>query len=685
MRSLETIRRLTDAFIALLAVAIGLTDTAWGEMRAWPYPVCHTPGNGPLTGQGDRVLIIGCRNGFFSGAVAVQSATPLKNLRASLRPEPASPAGRALPAGPSQRVWIRYALPWTNGRELPPGLDILLETPPETLAGDAKSPSVAIWVTIAVPSDLPEGVYRGTLYITADEEAEQRVPVELRVAGWTLPPPDKWRTWIEMIQSPDTLALEYDTPLWSERHWELIARSFRLISGSGSRTVYIPVLRETNQGNEQGMIRWIRGRDGSLRVDFSVMERYLDVAQKNLGDLKQVILYVWDAYLATEHRGKTLEERPQITAKPNTYEYDNQMRALQQWEKRQGGIMVTIVDEATGAVEADQLPHYTDERSRAIWEPFYRELRSRLRKRGLENQLLLGMMTDLEPSKNQAAFLQEVSGGAPWAAHSHYCRIAGDPHPNKALHGIASVAYEAHAYSLIYNVHPAQSRGQGWRLPALSAYLCRFGLLNGHPLRVRLMPEVNITGRQRGVGRLGGDIWSVLRDAKGQRRGCVFQRYPHNHWRGLNINNWMLAPGPDGAVATARFENLREGVQECEARIFLEEALLNDAQRARLGEPLATQIRAVLDERHLALWRSYWPNDEQLALLGRIEGRSMHEAIWGGLGKVGISLPGFWEGEARAMRDRFEREGIQWFVESDWQSRTETLFRLAGEVMRRLQ
>jgi hypothetical protein len=53
------------------------------------------------------------------------------------------------------------------------------------------------------------------------------LPVELSVSGWRVPDPEDWRTWTEMIQSPDTLALEYDVPLWSDRHFELIGASFR--------------------------------------------------------------------------------------------------------------------------------------------------------------------------------------------------------------------------------------------------------------------------------------------------------------------------------------------------------------------------------------------------------------------------------------------------------------------------
>ena len=66
-----------------------------------------------------------------------------------------------------------------------------------------------------------------------------------------------------MIQSPDTLALQYGVPLWSDRHWELIGKSFDLMRPTGSRVVYVPLLRNTNQGNSESMVRWTKKKDGS--------------------------------------------------------------------------------------------------------------------------------------------------------------------------------------------------------------------------------------------------------------------------------------------------------------------------------------------------------------------------------------------------------------------------------------
>ncbi len=67
-----------------------------------------------------------------------------------------------------------------------------------------------------------------------------------------------------------------------------------------------------------------------------------------------------------------------------------------------------------------------------------------------------------------------------------------------------------------------------------------------------------------------------------------------------------LSPGPDGARSTIRFEAAIGGVQECEARIFIEKALLDPAKRAKLGEETATRIQKLLDERtRVILWGTY--------------------------------------------------------------------------------
>ena len=64
----------------------------------------------------------------------------------------------------------------------------------------------AVWVTVKVPKDAKPGAYSGPVTIEAKDEKPVTVPVELKVLDWTLPDPQDYRTWVEIIQSPDTLA-----------------------------------------------------------------------------------------------------------------------------------------------------------------------------------------------------------------------------------------------------------------------------------------------------------------------------------------------------------------------------------------------------------------------------------------------------------------------------------------------
>jgi len=668
----------------LCAAAIVVSTMAWAagagaDVTVWNYEVLGDAYRVTDPGPVGPITIAGALGGTFSGAVAVASASPITGLRAAVGK--LSMDGADIPSG---HVAVRYAVSWATVGGGPGGLDILLESPPAEVVVQKNRALAGVWVTVTVPEDAKAGLYRGQLTVEAEGLPPRTIPVELTVADWRMSDPEDWRTWIEMIQSPDTLALEYDVPLWSDRHWAMIAKSFQLIGTTGSRVVYVPLLRNTNQGNAESMVRWVRRKDGSLEPDYAIMEKYLDLAQEHLGPVKLVVFYAWDAYLVLSFRNQSFEKRPTVDESAGAFVQGQQRQAQERWDMRQKGLTVTMLDEATGKAEPGHLPHYTAPESRAIWQPVYAELRERMKRRGLEDAMALGMVTDLEPSKEEVEFLQEVSGGLSWIAHSHYRRTYNKPSPNKALHGIADIRYEAHA-SKTFQVNPDKGRLYGWQVPELRVELNRFNELNGHPLRDRQIPQLNITGQQRGLGRLGGDLWNAIRDKRGARAGQAFAHYPENHWRGLNIGCWFLAPGPDGPVATARLENLREGVQECEARILIETALLDANQKQRLGSDLAERAQAVLDEHQRAMWRSIWTNEEHLELMGAISARSTHEAIWGALKRAGITMPGFWDGAARRMRSEEDRKGIDWFVGSGWQQRNRQLYAVAAEVQQRLK
>jgi hypothetical protein len=670
--------------LALAALAMGAflvcVPSAMAELTLWNYAVLANANRAESDGL-STITIIGARNGTFSGSIAAESTDTIKNLRGSITPF-VSGSNRIAP----EHAQVRYAVAWDGSfrQYKPGGLDILLEQPPAEVRPSGGKALAGVWVTVNVPKDAAPGVYKAELTVQADGSAPKKVPVELTVTEWVVPQTQDWRTWIELIQSPDTLALEYDLPLWSERHWEMIGRSFEMMGQLGSRVVYIPLISQTNQGNEQSMVRWIKQPDGSWKHDYSLMEKYLDTAVKHMGKPKMVVLYAWDIYLAVK------EKRPTVNPDSPPYGQQQQRLAQQRWDKANKGMVVSVLDPASGKVTNEYLPHFIAEGSREPWRQVFAEVRKRIKARGLEDVMYLGMVNDEIPSREDVVFLNDVSGGLPWIAHLHPARTRGRPPiGNKLLYGIADVRYEAHVYTIRYETNPDVSRSYGWKLPEHRAFFGRHGIPNGSALRARQLPEVNITGGQRGVGRIGADFWFVVKNARGERGGAVYARYPENMWRNLNIDSWILAPGQNGPVATARFENMREGVQECEARIFLESILTDEAQKRRIPADLAKRAQAMLDERQRAIWRSIWTNEEHLAKLDTLgihgNARNEHEAIWQALGRKGVKMPGFWDGAARQMRSDEYRKGEQWFVQSDWKRRNLELYNLAAEVQKALR
>ncbi len=589
------------------------------------------------------VSIVGARNGHCSGKVLVSGDPTVDELEATV-----SDLASDRSTIPASAVSVRYGAAWQGmpGWYCPAGLDILLEEPP------SGAPLVSVWVTVHVPADAAPGLYEGTLRIRASGLPAVEMPIRLDVKDWTLPDTDDHRAWVELIQSPDTLSVEYGVPLWSEEHWKLIGEAMDLIGGTSSRVAYIPLIAHTNMGNEESMVRWVRKGDESLECDFSIMDRYLDMFEERIGKPKVVCFCAWDVYLRPPK-----EEPAELPEERRGHSYFEWVKAMEEarWALRDKGPYVTFLDPVTGETANEYLPRYEDSLSADLWKPVYAELRERMRARGLEDAMALGMLTDTYATKEQVAFLDGVSGGLPWVLHTH-----GGSHVQPRVYDIADVIYTTYVWNIEVTLNPELGRTYGWRRPELIAAHYRLtGVNRMLPSRVRGLIETNITGNQRGVGRIGGDYWWSVKDKRGRRSGTVNDRYLEGQWRNLDIKASVLGPGPDGPVATARYEYLREGAQECEARIFLESVLLDDARRARIGEDLATRCQDLLDLRQRALWKARGLSDEVIAEHG--------------------PTSGYWR-----ILEPDEDAGQAWFVQSNWQKRTAELFALAGEVARKL-
>ena len=258
---------------------------------------------------------------------------------------------------------------------------------------------------------------------------------------------------------------------------------------------------------------------------------------------------------------------------------------------------------------------------------------------------MLGMVTDNWAYREQVQFLKEVSGNLPWVNAGHYTRPT-------FYDGLAGYGYQASFFGYQFDYLKSL---YGWKGSQLVTLFERVPLDYYPTVRWRGLAEQAIFGNMRGVGRLGGDTWSVVKDKAGKRLARAWERFPNASWGYLNCNSATLAPGPDGAVATVRYEALREGLQECEARVAIEAALTDPALKAKVGDELAKRYQDVMVERQRAFWRSLAAMQSG-PLPSHDDGHAWRSAV--------IS-------------------GHLWFVGSDWQGRSEKLYSLAGEVARK--
>jgi hypothetical protein len=404
----------------------------------------------------------------------------------------------------------------------------------------------------------------------------------------------------------------------------------------GAKTLYITMVRRTHFGNEHSMVRWVRQPDGSLKPDYRIAERYLDLALKHLGRIRVVGLYCWEPLRTSHYAHKTFYGDREI--------------------------LISVLNPATGQLEEGKGPQWGTPEVRAFWKEAFDGMKQLLEKRGLEDAMMIGICGDYAPSKQVADDLSSAAPGHEWIAQSHvfWDRVQGRP-----------VGYIVVLWGMMGLWDPAYpalggvSRFYGWRdAPLIVARFPRDELRLPHATlgRYFIYPEEWMVAQGKwlsrqqpggdgatkywsgacGFGRLGADFWPVIADEQDRAERLIARYSAESSWGQLTLeysNPALLAPGPDGALATSRLEVLREGLQQAEARVFIERALVDPQKRARLGEPLARRCQAILDERVRDIIRA-----------------------------VGGKRSSDW----------------LWFVSSGWQRRSQQLFAAAAEVAKAL-
>jgi hypothetical protein len=248
------------------------------------------------------------------------------------------------------------------------------------------------------------------------------------------------------------------------------------------------------------------------------------------------------------------------------------------------------------------------------------------------------MSQDMKPGKNTTDYMKKIAPYARWAHQGHGLVGAVNDLPC----GYVTTVWQAQ-FPTPNNYKPEENRRTyGWQSKGQVCSFLRWIWKPCYPTQLaysREIGEMNIAGKQRGFGRTSADLWPCIKDSRG-RMASLSARYPLANWVQLNLlTTPYLYADAGGAQGTIRFEMTREGVQECEARIFVEKVLLDKALRAKIGEDLAKRAQDLLDDRVRAIFDVIADYDKE----------------------------------------------PQRFADSGWQDRSAKLFAIAGEVAKALR
>jgi Glycoside hydrolase 123, catalytic domain/Glycoside hydrolase 123 N-terminal domain len=602
-------KSVTCAIIALAlasAAALGaspgesekLVPVPPGGVQLWsPGYYWQTPRIGSFSGNNTRglrpIVLRGARNGVFSGYIVATSAGPISRLKADVSALTLKAGGASIPAA---GVQVRYAAPaarnnsWNGiGR-----FDALLPKPPAEVplpvfrgystyyikrwrrGGGKKVATQPIWVTVKVPRDAKPGNYSGTLTVQAQGLAPLRVPLSIEVVAWTLPDPRDFTVRNLARVSWDQEALFYKVPLWSKKHLQLAGRTMELMNAINSQQVDIDLAEKVkHRDNAESMVLWVKKKSGGYTYDFSAVEKIFDLCAEKYGRPCPIRVNLWWYEFS---KGKDFNKKGNRAGK------------------------VTTLDPATGKKgKLDEPPLGTPENI-AFWRPVLTELRKRIEKRGWWNVTAVGDARYAGGCDvGCVETIHAIWPDAKWFATQHGTTRTFTGRDRKKVR--MKVAYGETVWGQrSFGPYIKWLGGGGLPKnvlglkPATTRIECSYVRNRHHdsdPIWLhRALAEEMVMRGHNGVGPLGGNLWP-LQKKDGRGRIKYWNAAGNCHLGPGCSTKGLVAPGPEGAVASERYEAFREGVQIAEAMLVLARALGNN----RLDARLAKKVRELLKER----------------------------------------------------------------------------------------
>ena len=150
------------------------------------------------------------------------------------------------------------------------------------------------WISIKVPESAAAGIYSGKIEIRDGSKTLKSLPLSVEVGERELPAPQDWEFHLDLWQNPYAAARYYKTELWSEAHFEFMARDYRQYAQAGGKSITASIIDRPWNGQTHdpfhSMVRWTKQLDGSWAFNFDVFDRWVEFMM-GLGVTKQINAY----------------------------------------------------------------------------------------------------------------------------------------------------------------------------------------------------------------------------------------------------------------------------------------------------------------------------------------------------------------------------------------------------------
>ncbi|MBR1982460.1 MAG: DUF4091 domain-containing protein [Akkermansia sp.] len=394
----------------------------------------------------------------------------------------------------------------------------------------------AIWFEANVPQKAEPGVYRGTVTVSAPgcEPAVQEITLEVQPA--TLPAPQAWKMHLDLWQHPQSVARWHDVEPWSPVHFELLRPLMQRLAAAGQKCITCTLLDEAWNAQTYdwfpSMIQWKKGRDGVMRYDYSILDKWIHFMHDEIGIREQISCYsMLPWHLSIKYYDEVSGEMAIAKAEPGTPGFE------------------------------------------ALWAPFLRDFHKHMQEKGWAEKTCIAI--DERPDRMVREAMRLVKENAP------SFRIA------------SAVDKPSELTREVYNISPVITHA-GTALGDLLRERKAAGKITTFYVCMQpLVPNTYTTSTPAEAEWLG--IFAAANRLDGFLR-WAYNSWNRNPLQTTDFGNWtsgdcfLVYPGNRSSI---RFERLRDGIEEYEKIQLLRERAKESSAAAAIVDSMNTRLAAI--------------------------------------------------------------------------------------------